>query len=55
MARRLDFTAYHEAGHGVVAWRESVPFKYISIVPTEDSLGHVFASSHAKVVSSTPR
>lgn len=39
----LRNTAYHEAGHAVVAWviEPRVSFKQVSIVPGEGSLGHM--------------
>ncbi len=33
--------AYHETGHALLAHLEGVPFKYVTIKPDEDSLGHV--------------
>ena len=40
--RRLEMVAYHEAGHAVIAWRNHIRFKHVTIVPVEgESLGHV--------------
>lgn len=39
--RRREATAYHEAGHAVAALHEDRPFKYVTIKPSEDSIGHV--------------
>jgi hypothetical protein len=43
MSKRLEDTAYHEAGHAVACWHLRVPFKYATIIPNadENSLGHV--------------
>ncbi|MDG2014018.1 MAG: hypothetical protein P8J33_10955 [Pirellulaceae bacterium] len=43
MATRLERTAYHEAGHAVMAIRYKISFKYVTIEPSEseDTLGHV--------------
>ena len=38
---RLKRTAYHEAGHGVVAYLVRRSFRYVTIEKQEDSLGHV--------------
>jgi hypothetical protein len=37
----LESTAYHEAGHAVIAHFQHVKLKYVTIVPGKDSLGHV--------------
>jgi len=34
-------TAIHEAGHAVMAHLQRVPFRYVSIVPDKETLGHV--------------
>lgn len=41
--KALQAIAYHEAGHAVVRWhyRLRMP-KYVTIIPDEDSLGHIF-------------
>lgn len=39
--RQLKATAYHEAGHAVVAFESRVPIKSISIIPDDKSLGRV--------------
>lgn len=38
---RLEQVAYHEAGHAVVARWLHLKFKMVTIVPGEDSLGHL--------------
>lgn len=38
-ASALTSTAFHEAGHAVLAWHFSYPFKHVSIVPDGDALG----------------
>jgi hypothetical protein len=38
---RLEETAYHEAGHAVLAWLAGSPFERVSIIPEEDSAGHI--------------
>jgi hypothetical protein len=38
-AKRLRETAYHEAGHAVAAFRLSVPFRYVDVIPEADRLG----------------
>ena len=37
--KRLESTAYHEAGHGVVAWLKGVRTRKLSIIPDEGSFG----------------
>jgi ATP-dependent Zn protease len=39
--RALRATAFHEAGHAVMAYLQRVPFRQVSIVPDADTLGHV--------------
>jgi hypothetical protein len=39
--KREEATAYHEAGHAVAAWVMDRPFRYVTIVPMEGTLGHV--------------
>lgn len=41
--KRLVKTAYHEAGHAVAALVKTVPYKYVTILPDEESqsLGHI--------------
>ena len=42
----LASTAYHEAGHAVVAWRLGLKINAISIVPSSDgSLGRIYHSN----------
>lgn len=38
---RLHATAYHEAGHAVARFLLGLPFKNVTVIPTEDYLGHV--------------
>jgi hypothetical protein len=38
---RLKATAYHEAGHAVVAWKLGIAFKKVTIVREGDAAGHV--------------
>lgn len=40
-------TAYHEAGHAVMAWKLGIALKKVTIVPDEDSAGSCY---HAKIV-----
>jgi hypothetical protein len=42
--RRDAITAYHEAGHAVVKVLLDMPFDYATIIPTDDSRGHVMAT-----------
>lgn len=39
--RTLEATAYHEAGHFVIAWRRGFKLRNISIVPAGDYAGNV--------------
>jgi ATP-dependent Zn protease len=40
-------TAYHEAGHAVIAYLEDLVLREVSIVPTSDTLGHCrYAQAH---------
>ena len=50
MATRLERTAYHEAGHAVIAWQRKYAkkFKYVTILPDGDSLGHVLNEDYSK-------
>jgi ATP-dependent Zn protease len=41
MSRRLKATAYHEAGHAVMAIHLKRAIRYVTIEPTDDSLGHI--------------
>jgi hypothetical protein len=38
---QLEETAYHEAGHAVLAWLAGSPFERVSVVPDEDAAGHI--------------
>ena len=38
---RLKRTAYHEAGHAVACYFLHLPFKYVTIEPEGDTLGHL--------------
>lgn len=42
---RRERTAYHEAGHGVMAFLEGVPVSQVSIVEDEESYGRVLHKS----------
>lgn len=46
--RRLEQTAWHEAGHAVIAFFHDLPVRYATIRPREDSLGHVMPGNHPK-------
>jgi hypothetical protein len=39
--RKLESVAYHEAGHAVACIELRRPFKSVTIVPKDDSLGHL--------------
>jgi len=39
--RKLEKTAYHEAGHAVIAWLLHRPFVHVSIIPDDVNLGHL--------------
>jgi len=39
--RERRATAYHEAGHAVVAWAEGIRLRSVSIIPTDDTDGRV--------------
>jgi hypothetical protein len=39
--KKLEKTAYHEAGHAVAAFYMKRPFRYVTIEPDEDCLGHI--------------
>jgi ATP-dependent Zn protease len=40
--KSIRATAYHEAGHAVIAWRLDLKFRYATIKPCDDgTLGHV--------------
>jgi ATP-dependent Zn protease len=45
MAKELKRTAYHEAGHAFVAWREGLRVKRATIRPTADYFGQVHHAS----------
>jgi hypothetical protein len=44
--RRLEETAYHEAGHAVAAIVLRRGFSHVTIEPRDDSLGHVKPNKH---------
>ena len=44
---QLPLTAYHEAGHAIVAWRYHIAIHHVTIGPSEDSLGHVLYKRYA--------
>jgi ATP-dependent Zn protease len=48
MKRELQATAYHEAGHAVVAFFNRVRFKHATIIKGDDSLGHVLLAKSPK-------
>lgn len=39
--KQNESTAYHEAGHAVVAWLGGIAMKSVSIVPTTGAAGHI--------------
>lgn len=39
VTKRLEATAYHEAGHAVVRFLVQLSFREVTIVPTDDTLG----------------
>src|SRR5687768_10085396 len=41
-------TAYHEAGHAIAAWHLDLKFKHVTIIPEEESLGHLLHSKPPK-------
>lgn len=41
MRKKIERTAYHEAGHAVASYLLHIPISYVTIIPDEDSLGHV--------------
>lgn len=41
---KLTATAYHEAGHAVIAHELRIRFKLVTVKPEADSLGHVLRS-----------
>jgi hypothetical protein len=45
--RELERIAYHEAGHAIVAFVLHRRFTHVSIIPKDDTLGHVNISKHA--------
>lgn len=38
---KLEAVAFHEAGHAVIAWREEVKIKKVSIIPDTTRAGFV--------------
>lgn len=57
--KELKATAYHEAGHAVVLWSLGEKFKTVTIVPKDETLGHVLRRTYPKgfnpEVEVTPR
>jgi len=45
---RLQATAYHEAGHAVVGYHNDLKFRYVTIKPSGDALGHVLSPASPK-------
>ena len=41
MKTQKEATAYHEAGHAMACWLSDRNFKYVTIKPKGDSLGHL--------------
>lgn len=41
MRKKIERTAYHEAGHAVASYYLHIAFTYATIIPEEDSSGHV--------------
>src|SRR5947209_3102570 len=39
--KRLEVTAYHEAGHAVAAFNVGRSFRHVTIEPGDESLGHL--------------
>ena len=39
--KKIERTAYHEAGHAVASYHLRVAFSSLTIIPEEDSFGHV--------------
>ncbi len=54
--KRLQGTAYHEAGHAVARWEKRLPFKHATIVPqkAEGNLGHVLFAKPPNGSTSSP-
>jgi hypothetical protein len=48
ITKKLESTAYHEAGHAVMAYHVRRRFKYVTIEQEEDSLGHILLSRWPK-------
>ena len=46
--RALKRIAYHEAGHAVMHVLEHIPFRHVTIVPDEESSGHVHGNPQPK-------
>lgn len=41
VTKQLTAVAYHEAGHAIAMLDREIPFKYVTIQPSSDSLGYV--------------
>lgn len=49
--KRLECTAYHEAGHAFTAYQLRRPFRYVTIEPAGDSLGTVWFQRFNKQIN----
>ena len=45
---KIERTAYHEAGHAVMYFLQHLPFKYVTIEPDEENLGHLKSAPSPK-------
>jgi hypothetical protein len=48
--RKLEAVAHHESGHAVACIQWERPFKYVTIIPGEDSLGAIHLPDFPKMV-----
>ena len=48
--KRLQATAYHESGHAITAIHLDIPFRYLTIIKNETSLGHVLFGSKVSLL-----
>ncbi len=51
----LEATAYHEAGHAVMAWDEGIKINSISIVPDEKASGRIMHADPLRGISESAR